>query len=65
MPRPPDLRRRTHTPTEIEQMAKITPADVDSADAAWRAGTTGVRRTWLELPAYSGEGLPSDVQREP
>lgn len=62
---PPDLRRRSHTPSEVEQMAKITPADVDSADAAWH--TEGPSRTsaWMALPAYTGEGVPSDVDREP
>lgn len=61
----PDLRRRAHSGAELDAMAKVTPADVDHADHAFRRDAPPWFRAFLDLPEYAGDGVPSDVERDP
>jgi hypothetical protein len=59
-----DLTRRAHDAAQLTNMAKITASDVEHAAATWREDAPAAWRGRLDgLPAYEGDGVPSDDVR--
>lgn len=45
--------------------ARMTAADIAHAAETWLSDARGVWRDNLDAPLYEGDGVPSDVERDP
>lgn len=58
-----NMERAEHSARALDAAAKITPDDVDHAAATWRRVAAPERKTMLQAPEYTGDGVPSDAER--
>ena len=60
-----DLTRRGHSAHVLDAMARVTTSDVEHARESFRRDAPRWAKGLLELPAYEGDGVPSDATRDP